>query len=130
MTHYLKLFLHQVDWDYFASDIHSICGALKQYFRDLPECLLTDNLFDAWLEVAQKLQTQISEGGGGEGGGPPELDLSLVSDLLYQLPKCNFINLRYLIKFLQELTKHSDSNKMTATNIAIVMGGNLLWRQG
>ena len=113
-----------MEWDNFATDIHSIGGALKQYFRDLPECLLTDHLFHAWLDVAIKLQTQISESGGFEP------DLTLVNDLLNQLPKCNFVNLRYLIKFLRELSKHSETNKMTASNIAIVMGGNLLWQQG
>ena len=112
----------EVDWDYFATDIHSIGGALKQYFRDLPECLLTDRFYDAWLDVAQKLQGQTSEGS--------ELDLSLITDLLYQLPKCNFVNLRYLIKFLAEMAKCSEASKMTPTNLAIVMGGNVLWRHG
>merc|ERR1719209_2115385 len=79
-------------------------------------------MFDAWLDVAQKLQSQISEGA--------ELDLTLVTNLLFQLPKCNFINLRYLIKFLAEMGKCSEYSKMTPTNLAIVMGGNLLWAEG
>ena len=95
---------------------------MKQYFRDLPECLLTEKLFDAWLHVAQKLQTEISEG--------CEPDLEPIKHTLLQLPKCNMENLGYLIQFLRELAKHSDVNKMTASNIAIVMGGNLLWREG
>lgn len=35
--------------------------------------------------------------------------------------------LRYLIKFLAKLAQTSDANKMTPSNIAIVLGPNLLW---
>lgn len=34
---------------------------------------------------------------------------------------------RYLIKFLAKLAQTSDINKMTPSNIAIVLGPNLLW---
>ncbi|ETE74156.1 Rho GTPase-activating protein 44, partial [Ophiophagus hannah] len=36
---------------------------------------------------------------------------------------------RYLIKFLANLTEYQDANKMTPSNIAIVLGPNLLWPQ-
>uniref|UniRef100_A0A670YVI4 Rho GTPase activating protein 44 n=1 Tax=Pseudonaja textilis TaxID=8673 RepID=A0A670YVI4_PSETE len=35
----------------------------------------------------------------------------------------------YLIKFLANLTEYQDANKMTPSNIAIVLGPNLLWPQ-
>lgn len=49
--------------------------------------------------------------------------------------KTNFINdvpfcFRYLIKFLAKLAEKSDENKMTPSNIAIVIGPNLLWSEG
>ncbi|MEE6508430.1 hypothetical protein FKM82_021166 [Ascaphus truei] len=34
---------------------------------------------------------------------------------------------RYLIKFMAKLAEHQDVNKMTPSNIAIVLGPNLLW---
>ena len=34
---------------------------------------------------------------------------------------------RYLIKFLSKLAENQDVNKMSPSNIAIVMGPNLLW---
>jgi hypothetical protein len=37
---------------------------------------------------------------------------------------------RYLVKFLSKLTEKSDINKMTPSNIAIVIGPNLLWQEG
>lgn len=36
---------------------------------------------------------------------------------------------RYLIKFLAKLTEYQDTNKMTPSNVAIVLGPNLLWPQ-
>lgn len=36
---------------------------------------------------------------------------------------------RYLIKFLAKLAEHQELNKMTPSNIAIVLGPNLLWTQ-
>lgn len=49
--------------------------------------------------------------------------------------RTNFINCipfccRYLIKFLSKLAEKSDENKMTPSNIAIVIGPNLLWSEG
>lgn len=36
---------------------------------------------------------------------------------------------RYLIKFLSKLSEYQDINKMTPSNMAIVLGPNLLWPQ-
>ncbi|KAM7371066.1 hypothetical protein PAMP_010563 [Pampus punctatissimus] len=44
-----------------------------------------------------------------------------------KLPKNNKTNLRYLVKFLAKLAQDSEVNKMTPSNIAIVLGPNLLW---
>lgn len=41
-----------------------------------------------------------------------------------------FPSYRYLIKFLAKLAEKSDENKMTPSNIAIVIGPNLLWSEG
>lgn len=55
-------------------------------------------------------------GGDGEGGIPIHRHgLALLS--------------RYLIKFLAKLTEYQDTNKMTPSNVAIVLGPNLLWPQ-
>ena len=35
--------------------------------------------------------------------------------------------IRYLVKFLARLAEHSDANKMTAANLAIVIAPSLLW---
>uniref|UniRef100_A0A4W5LFR2 Rho-GAP domain-containing protein n=1 Tax=Hucho hucho TaxID=62062 RepID=A0A4W5LFR2_9TELE len=43
------------------------------------------------------------------------------------LPKNHKANFRYLVKFLAKLAQDSEVNKMTPSNIAIVLGPNLLW---
>ncbi|WAQ95858.1 RHG44-like protein [Mya arenaria] len=47
-----------------------------------------------------------------------------------RLPKPNYDNFRYLVKFLSKLKEKSDINKMTPGNIAIVIGPNLIWSEG
>lgn len=49
--------------------------------------------------------------------------------VLKKLPTPNYDNLRYLVKFLRELSNHQDANKMSPANIAIVIAPNLLWSQ-
>ena len=34
-------------------DIHAVAGALKQYLRELPEPLLTLDLYDRWMIAAE-----------------------------------------------------------------------------
>ncbi|GLD57653.1 SH3 domain-binding protein 1-like protein [Lates japonicus] len=47
--------------------------------------------------------------------------------LLKKLPPENYNNLRYLVQFLSLLSEQQAVNKMTPSNIAIVLGPNLLW---
>ncbi|KTF75846.1 hypothetical protein cypCar_00028346, partial [Cyprinus carpio] len=70
----------------FYSDPHAVAGALKSYLRELPEPLMTYQLYDEWIQAS-----------------------------------------KYLIKFLAKLAQESDVNKMTPSNIAIVLGPNLMW---
>jgi len=49
--------------------------------------------------------------------------------VIKKLPPANFDNLRYLIKFLSELSRNQEVNKMTPQNIAIVIAPNLIWSQ-
>lgn len=50
-----------------------------------------------------------------------------ILNVVQKLPQSNLYNLRYIIKFLAELTKHQDVNKMSPQNLAIVIAPNLLW---
>ena len=34
-------------------DVHAVAGALKQYLRELPDPLLTFQLYDRWMEAGK-----------------------------------------------------------------------------
>ncbi|XP_062999224.1 rho GTPase-activating protein 17 isoform X5 [Elgaria multicarinata webbii] len=99
--------------DEFYSDPHAVAGALKSYLRELPEPLMTYALYEEWTQVAN-IQDQDKK-------------LQDLWRICQKLPKHNLANFRYLIKFLAKLAQYSDVNKMTPSNIAIVLGPNLLW---
>uniref|UniRef100_A0ABM5F028 Rho GTPase-activating protein 17 isoform X1 n=1 Tax=Pogona vitticeps TaxID=103695 RepID=A0ABM5F028_9SAUR len=99
--------------DEFYSDPHAVAGALKSYLRELPEPLMTYALYEEWTQVAN-IQDQDKK-------------LQDLWRICQKLPKPHLANFRYLIKFLAKLAQYSDLNKMTPSNIAIVLGPNLLW---
>ncbi|XP_061612832.1 rho GTPase-activating protein 17a isoform X2 [Phyllopteryx taeniolatus] len=97
----------------FYSDPHAVAGALKSYLRELPEPLMTHQLYDEWTQACS-----LSD---------PDKRLQALWIVCDKLPKNNKTNLRYLVKFLAKLAQDSEVNKMTPSNIAIVLGPNLLW---
>ncbi|XP_032354725.1 rho GTPase-activating protein 44 isoform X4 [Camelus ferus] len=104
-----------VDVQEYSADPHAIAGALKSYLRELPEPLMTFELYDEWIQASNI----------------PEQDkrLQALWNACEKLPTANHSNIRYLIKFLSKLSEYQDVNKMTPTNMAIVLGPNLLWPQ-
>lgn len=94
-------------------NIHVISSVFKSYLKELPEPLLTYRLYDTFLTVAKQ---------------PTEQDrMNLIWETIHLLPEANFQNLRYVIKFLSEMSKNEVKNKMSASNLAIVVAPNLLW---
>ncbi|XP_041818071.1 SH3 domain-binding protein 1 [Chelmon rostratus] len=111
----LKTCLDQemVDHSEFSMDPHAVAGALKCYLRELPEPLMTFELYSDWFKAA------------GEKNLTEKLEQFQV--LLKKLPPENYNNLRYLVQFLSLLSEQQSVNRMTPSNIAIVLGPNLLW---
>ncbi|CAH1185486.1 unnamed protein product [Phyllotreta striolata] len=94
-------------------DVHILSSLLKLYLRELPEPLLTFHLHECWLEAVQVQEPQR---------------IDKVKEIIQRLPQENRDNLAYLFQFLSKLTKHPE-NKMTPSNIAIVLSPNLLWNE-
>ncbi|XP_023677564.1 rho GTPase-activating protein 17b isoform X3 [Paramormyrops kingsleyae] len=97
----------------FYSDPHAVAGALKSYLRELPEPLMTFELYEEWIQASNM--------------SDPDKRLQALWVTCDSLPKHNKANFRYLVKFLARLAQESEVNKMTPSNIAIVLGPNLLW---
>ncbi|XP_036937910.1 SH3 domain-binding protein 1 isoform X2 [Acanthopagrus latus] len=102
-----------VDHSEFSMDPHAVAGALKCYLRELPEPLMTFELYGDWFKAAG--EKDLAE------------KLEQFKALLRRLPPENYNNLRYLVQFLSLLSEQQAVNKMTPSNIAIVLGPNLLW---
>ncbi|XP_034073379.1 rho GTPase-activating protein 44-like isoform X13 [Gymnodraco acuticeps] len=102
-----------LDVEEYSADPHAIAGALKSYLRELPEPLMTYELYNDWIQ-ASNIQDQDKR-------------LQALLNACEKLPPANNNNFKYLIKFLSKLTEYQDLNKMTPGNIAIVLGPNLLW---
>ncbi|XP_074520140.1 rho GTPase-activating protein 44-like isoform X1 [Halichoeres trimaculatus] len=102
-----------LDVQEYSADPHAIAGALKSYLRELPEPLMTYELYNDWIQ-ASNIQDQDKR-------------LQALLSACEKLPPANNNNFKYLIKFLSKLTEYQDVNKMTPGNIAIVLGPNLLW---
>jgi len=97
-------------------DIHVAAGVLKMYIRELPEPLLTYDRYDAFLQFAQGNQDESIVGYG-------------MLELVKQLPIEHIALLDRLMLFLNEVTKRSEENRMTHTNLSIVFGVNILKSQ-
>nr|XP_011416165.2 SLIT-ROBO Rho GTPase-activating protein 1 isoform X6 [Crassostrea gigas] len=98
-----------VDMD--PSDINSVAGVLKLYFRELREPLFPLPLFDELISGSKLDDTQRVE---------------KIKDLLAPLPRCVLVAMRYLFAFLNHLSEYSDENMMDPYNLAICFGPTLL----
>lgn len=100
--------------------VHVAAVIVKSFLRELPEPLLTFNLYEEAIHFQQ-----IS------GGPSPEQRQEKLAHaknlVLTRLPEPNYQLLKYVINFLVKVMDHSEFNKMTASNLAIVFGPNLLW---
>lgn len=57
----------------------------------------------------------------------PDNKLQALWTVVHKLPKANFDNLSYLIKFFHILSKNHEVNRMSPHNIAIVIAPSLIW---
>jgi len=89
-----------------------IAGLVAQFFRELPEPLLTYDLYYNWIEaVKNENEEKINE------------DLKNILD---QLARPNFHILQFFIKFLSLVSKNAGANRMGAKNLGLVFGASLL----
>lgn len=105
--------------------IHDVAALLKEFLRDMPDPLLTKELYTAFINTTlldsdeQQNVTQL---------------------LVYLLPACNSDTLHRLLEFLSTVTDHAHDrqdkdgqeitgNKMTSLNLATIFGPNLLHKQ-
>ncbi|XP_042369891.1 rho GTPase-activating protein 31-like, partial [Plectropomus leopardus] len=98
--------------DVYLQDIHCVSSLCKAYFRELPNPLLTYQLYDKFAEaVAIQLE---------------EERLVKIRDVLKELPAPHYRTLEFLMRHLVRMASYSSETNMHSRNLAIVWAPNLL----
>ncbi|XP_013855652.1 rho GTPase-activating protein 15 [Austrofundulus limnaeus] len=93
-------------------EIHVITGALKLFFRELPEPLFPFSSFEKFIAAIQVPDYSLR--------------VSYMKDLVRTLPLPNYNTMELLFKHLRRVVEHKDSNRMSVQSVAIVFGPTLL----
>uniref|UniRef100_A0AAQ4Q4W3 Rho GTPase-activating protein 7 n=1 Tax=Gasterosteus aculeatus aculeatus TaxID=481459 RepID=A0AAQ4Q4W3_GASAC len=97
--------------NYEGQSAYDVADMLKQYFRDLPEPLLTSKLSETFLQIYQYM--------------PKELRLQAARAAVVLLPDENREALRTLLCLLSDVTASVSENQMTPTNLAVCLAPSL-----
>ncbi|KAI9819202.1 MAG: hypothetical protein M1827_007358 [Pycnora praestabilis] len=105
----------QVDFripENFFHDVNSVAGLLKQFFRDLPDPLLTSEHYAELIDSA-RIDDDI-------------VRRDTLHAIINNLPDPNYATLRALTLHLNRVQEHSQGNRMNAGNLAICFGPTLM----
>ncbi|XP_077519059.1 GTPase regulator associated with FAK isoform X3 [Amblyomma americanum] len=93
-------------------EVKTITSALKNYFRNLPEPLMTFRLHTAFISAA-KQENKVKR-------------TAAIEELISQLPTDNQRMAALLIRHLQKVSNYASSNLMTVSNLGVCFGPTLL----
>ncbi|XP_056432711.1 rho GTPase-activating protein 27 isoform X1 [Gadus chalcogrammus] len=103
-----ELDLEDGQWE----DVHVITGALKLFFRELPEPLFPFSHFNGFIAAIKSNDYNAK--------------VSYMRDLVKSLPQPNHDTMKLLFGHLHRVIKYGNDNRMTVQNVAIVFGPTLL----
>uniref|UniRef100_A0A665T9B7 Rho GTPase activating protein 32b n=1 Tax=Echeneis naucrates TaxID=173247 RepID=A0A665T9B7_ECHNA len=98
--------------DVYIQDIHCVGSLCKLYFRELPNPLLTYQLYEKFSEAVS--------------AATDEERLIKIHDVIQQLPPPHYRTLEFLMRHLSRLATFSYITNMHSKNLAIVWAPNLL----
>ncbi|XP_021064686.1 rho GTPase-activating protein 31 [Mus pahari] len=96
----------------YLQDIHCVGSLCKLYFRELPNPLLTYELYEKFTEAVSHC--------------PEEGQLARIQNVILELPPPHYRTLEYLIRHLAHIASFSSKTNMHARNLALVWAPNLL----
>ncbi|KAK4164204.1 hypothetical protein QBC43DRAFT_378878 [Cladorrhinum sp. PSN259] len=96
----------------FFHDVNSVAGLLKQFFRDLPDPLLTREHYSAFVDAAKNEDDIVRR--------------DSLHAIINSLPDPNYATLRALTLHLHRVIENSGANRMSSQNLAIVFGPTLM----
>ncbi|KAL3223408.1 hypothetical protein MRX96_027580 [Rhipicephalus microplus] len=92
------------DMSEFERDPHTVASVLKLYLRELPEPLMTFDLYDEWMKAASVSDASAR--------------LQALWQVVNNLPQANQDNLRYVVKFLARLEENQSQHMGVNMGIA------------
>ncbi|XP_008406687.1 rho GTPase-activating protein 15 isoform X3 [Poecilia reticulata] len=108
VDHEEKLNLDESEWE----DIHVVTGALKLFFRELPEPLVPYGFFTDIVETV-KMSDHMDK-------------VDRLKCLVLNMPPPNHNTLEFMCRHLRRVLERCDTNRMTTQNIGIVFGPTLM----
>ncbi|XP_041373060.1 serine-rich adhesin for platelets-like isoform X3 [Gigantopelta aegis] len=96
--------------DCYLQDIHSISSLLKMYLRELPNPLLTYQLYDKFADAVRDEDNKLLK----------------IHDVVQQLPPPHYRTTEYLMRHLARVAGYGLETGMHSKNLAIVWAPNLL----
>ena len=102
--------LENLDWE--AYDVHAICSALKTFLNELPDPLLTFDLYDKCI-IAARISDRAEK-------------LRAVQAILQLLPLINYHCIERLVFHMAQVCQLGEHNKMSSQSLAIIFAPVLL----
>ncbi|KAF1980921.1 RhoGAP-domain-containing protein [Aulographum hederae CBS 113979] len=96
----------------FFHDVNSVAGLCKQFFRDLPDPLLTTEHYGEFIDAARVEDETIRR--------------DSVHAIINALPDPNYATLRALVLHLNRVAEHFQTNRMSTSNLAICFAPTLM----
>ncbi|XP_067935828.1 GTPase-activating protein CdGAPr-like isoform X2 [Watersipora subatra] len=95
----------------YRQDTHTITTVLKTYFRELPNPLLTYQLYDSFSEAVELTGSNR---------------INKIKECIKRLPPPHYRTAKYLFNHLNRMAGHSSQTGMDSKNLAIVWSPNLM----
>jgi len=95
-------------------DIHAVTSAMKQYFRKLPNPLITFEAYEQFLEAGQAPKDD------------KEKQVMALRVAIGELPEAHRDCLQFLIQHLVRIMSHEPQNLMTQLNLAVVFAPTIM----
>ncbi|KAH9513050.1 Rho GTPase activating protein 24 [Bulinus truncatus] len=100
-------------------DIHVVASVLKTFLRDLPDSIIPCRFFQKFMNIAMRFMESSDN----------DIKMKCVSELaegMKEIPKDNYIILKYVCRFLREVGLREYVNKMSMMSIGTVFGYNII----
>ncbi|CAD5112662.1 DgyrCDS1881 [Dimorphilus gyrociliatus] len=99
------------DWDHLDAKSSDVAGLLKQFLRELPQPLLTNEYIDAFSQVEEIKGV--------------EAQVQALMMLFILLPDVHRNSLKLILAFLKLITENEEKNRMNLHNVSTIMAPNL-----